>query len=86
VFSFSNQPYELTALTRDLACALDGQEVLIPAPTGVSPAAATEQEHNENNDQDGFHVSLTSQGNPLGWPCFPVIIILEATEMDICAL
>jgi hypothetical protein len=38
---------------------LGGQETLSPAPTGVSPAPATEQKHNENNDQDGFHVSTS---------------------------
>jgi hypothetical protein len=60
------------------------QEAL-PAPTRVSPASATEQKHNENNDQYGFHVStsilrgiwltrLTSSANG----------IMNESNMDIC--
>jgi hypothetical protein len=38
------------------------EKVLVSAPTRISPTAATEQEDNENNDQNGEHVILPRQG------------------------
>jgi hypothetical protein len=39
--------------------AAETDKALVPAPTGVSPAATAEQKHNEKNDQYGFHGSAS---------------------------
>jgi len=55
--------------------------VLVPAITGVSPTT-TEQKHNENNDQYGFHVfALTVRRIWFS----SVDNIIKETKMDICS-
>jgi hypothetical protein len=58
---------------------------LVPTITSVSPAPATEQKHNQNNDQDRFHVSTSMSQRNLDRLTSSRDTIIKEIKMYICS-